>query len=290
VYCSYIGGTDLDENYSLLSLSANRIVIAGRTRSVNFPVSANAFDTTLSCALGNGYVSILQIPVPLLYSTYLGGTGGEWVSNVCVDSEGNIVATGLTSSGDFPVSHDGIDTSLNGASDVFIATLSPSLDQLHYGTYLGGAEQEFSYSMLLLSLDSLWVGGETYSSDFPVTPDAFQPTRPGLISNFLSCISIGSGATVTQRSNSIPTTIKLAAYPNPFNSATNLLFTLSTRRYVTLRIFDVQGRLVRAYPWGFTVAGEHRVIIDGTGLASGMYWIRLESGAVASETKVILLK
>jgi len=82
----------------------------------------------------------------------------------------------------------------------------------------------------------------------------------------------------------------LAAYPNPFNPATQIVFTLPQSGRVQISVFDVTGRRVRTLADGQFSAGEHRMIFDGSELTSGVYFARLSSGSVNKTEKLLLLK
>ena len=76
-------------------------------------------------------------------------------------------STGSTSSSDFPVP-GGFQTSLDGDQDAFIVKIS-SLGAITWGTFLGGSDETYAYSIAPAGRPAFWVVGETYSADFPVT-------------------------------------------------------------------------------------------------------------------------
>ncbi len=80
------------------------------------------------------------------------------------------------------------------------------------------------------------------------------------------------------------------AYPNPFNPSTLIRFSLPRTQKATLTVYDVTGRHVQTLVDGVLSVGEHRTIFDGSGLASGVYFVRLEAGTQAKTTKLLLLK
>lgn len=82
------------------------------------------------------------------------------------------------------------------------------------------------------------------------------------------------------------------AYPNPFNPATQLAFTLPQAGKATLTVYDVLGREVARLVDGRMDAGRHTVTWDATGstVASGTYFCRLESDGQMAVQKLILLK
>jgi photosystem II stability/assembly factor-like uncharacterized protein len=83
-------------------------------------------------------------------------------------------------------------------------------------------------------------------------------------------------------------------FPNPFNPSTNSSFTLPVESNVTLRVFDILGKQISAVSYGVLAAGNHTAHIDGTMLASGMYFYSISAisqydGKKFSETKRMIL-
>jgi hypothetical protein len=83
--------------------------------------------------------------------------------------------------------------------------------------------------------------------------------------------------------------------PNPFNPRTQIAFTLAADGRISLRVFDVSGRLVRALVEGALPAGEHSAIwdgrdADGGDAASGVYFIQMRAGNFAAVHKAVLVR
>ena len=83
--------------------------------------------------------------------------------------------------------------------------------------------------------------------------------------------------------------------PNPFNPRTVIAFDLGEAGRVSLRVYDVAGRLVATLVDGERPAGRHRVewngrIAGGATAASGVYFYRLDAGAFGETKKMILLR
>jgi hypothetical protein len=79
-------------------------------------------------------------------------------------------------------------------------------------------------------------------------------------------------------------------YPNPFNAVTQISFDVPRTAKVNLEVFDIEGRLVRTLASQVFPAGVHDMTYDAREQASGMYVVRMQSGAFASAQKVVLLK
>ena len=79
-------------------------------------------------------------------------------------------------------------------------------------------------------------------------------------------------------------------YPNPFNPTTKLSFVISHSSLVTLRVFDVLGREVATLLNEELKPGTYQKTFDATGLASGVYYYRLEAGSFSQVRKMLVLK
>ena len=87
----------------------------------------------------------------------------------------------------------------------------------------------------------------------------------------------------------------LSIYPNPFNPSTSISFELRESARVVVRIFDVSGRLVKTLADGTFASGPHALLwngcnSNGSAVASGIYFIRLDSSAHTIIQKAILLR
>jgi hypothetical protein len=122
----------------------------------------------------------------LIYSTFLGGSGGDEGNSIAVNAAGHAFVTGSTSSSNFPVKN-AIDASYNGNTDAFVTKVWATGGGLHYSTYLGGSVgpsatnpgQDAGLSLRLDSSDNAYVTGYTRSSNFPTTTGAYRRTLHG---------------------------------------------------------------------------------------------------------------
>jgi hypothetical protein len=90
----------------------------------------------------------------------------------------------------------------------------------------------------------------------------------------------------------IPVAFELAQnYPNPFNPSTRIQFALAGNARVTLEVFDILGRNVGTLINGeLRPAGDHAVMFNAAGFASGVYFYRLSTGARVLTKKMMLIK
>ena len=110
------------------------------------------------------------------YSTYLGGSGQSQATAIAVDSQGNSIIAGYTTSLDLAPGATTIGTPLR--TTAFVAKLTASGNQLMFCTYLGGSLDNRAFALAVDRWDNIYIAGTTSSSNFPVLK-AVQTARHG---------------------------------------------------------------------------------------------------------------
>lgn len=171
VYSTYLGGSNYDSGTAIAVDSHGNAYVTGSTSSMDFPtVNPEQPFYAGSTAI---FVSKLAANGSLVYSTYFGGSASDSSKSIAVDSVGSPYVVGQTSSTDFPL-RNALYPTLNGTQDAFVTRFSPSGNALTYSTYLGGSGFDSAYGVAVDAGHSAYVAGQTGSSDFPVTPGAYQ--------------------------------------------------------------------------------------------------------------------
>jgi hypothetical protein len=126
------------------------------------------------------------------YITYFGGNDNDSATGIAVDGAGRAHVAGRTYSANFPTAATPA-TALAGYQDGFVAVLNPTASAFVFSTYIGGAEFDQATSVAVGSGGSVYVGGYTWSIDFP-TEAAFQAARAGYFDGFLVKFSSTGGS------------------------------------------------------------------------------------------------
>ena len=215
VYSTYLGGSASDQGMGIAVDASGSAYVTGYTQSPDFPIR-NAYLSTLPgiSNIYSGYPPTAFVTKfasdgqSLVYSTFLGGQTYDGGIAIAVDNTGSAYVLGRTASANFPVKN-AFQSSSNGGTHAFVTKLSPAGSSLVYSTYLGGtngSELSWSNGDLIYNAPGgiavdlaghAYVAGGTYSTDFPVTVDAFQPTlSTGFLNAFVTELSPDGSALV----------------------------------------------------------------------------------------------
>ena len=118
----------------------------------------------------------------VIWCSYLGGSGPDGAPSIRVDATGHAYLAGTTSSADFSVTPGAYQRQLRGSQDAFVAKFKADGSGLEYATLLGGSAEDCSAGKHGLAIDlrgRAFIMGETFSDDFPATPQAFQRRYAG---------------------------------------------------------------------------------------------------------------
>jgi hypothetical protein len=191
VYSTYLGGTGVDSAADIAVDSLGAAYVVGNTTSPDFP-SVNPLPVT-----GGGFDAFVAKLAPdgtrLIYSTHLGGSGGEEAFGMAIDGSGAAYVTGNTSSGDFPTMN-ALQPQLVDR-DAFVVKIAPEGGAMIYGTFLGGHGWDRGYDVAVDTAGAAYVTGFTESADFP-TMNALQPALGGPRDAFVSKLSPDGAALV----------------------------------------------------------------------------------------------
>ncbi|MFC2174148.1 SBBP repeat-containing protein, partial [Acidobacteriota bacterium] len=184
-YSTYLGGLFDDSARAIAVDGCGNAYVVGDTESLDFP-TRNPFQAQSKKGfLGpdDGFVAKFDAKGALVYSTYLGGSGGitgpflDHAYGVAVDVDGQVYVTGVSCSPDFPI-QSAWQPTFGGKHDAFVTKIDSTGQRLVYSTYLGGSLSDDGESIAIDASGNAYVVGHTEGDDFP-TLNALQPSRGG---------------------------------------------------------------------------------------------------------------
>ncbi len=131
----------------------------------------------------------LIIDPDLVFSTFIGGSLGDFINGLALAANGNIVVTGATNSLDFPRSADAAQSNNAGFLDIFVTMLRPDASEIVFSTYLGGQNFDAANGIVIMADGSISTCGFTGSTDFPTSLNAIQANNNALPDAFVSQLS-----------------------------------------------------------------------------------------------------
>ena len=191
---TFLGGPSVDLGLGIaLDNEGREIIVTGTTFEDGFPVTPGAFQTDSGGGQGEGDAFVTKInrdATSLVASTRFGGDGRDIGQDIVIGRDNDPYITGSTSSSNLQVTEDALQTGPGGGIDVFGAEFSPGLDDLEFGTYLGGPGDDEPRGAAIDRFGNVWIIGGT-SGGFPTTSSAPLPDYPGgPVSGFLARIPV----------------------------------------------------------------------------------------------------
>ena len=192
-YMSYLGGDYVDACSDLALDGERNPYLTGYTLSDDYPTTPGAWDNQR-----NGVDAVIskfdlseEGSDSLAYSTFVGGSDWEQGAAITVDDQGRALITGLTWSSDYPVTPNAYQRSLMGRGDLMVFKIDALGAMMVASTYLGGNGYETGTGIALDSQDNVYLTGNSGSSDFNTTFDAYDETgeQGCIVSRFIDDLS-----------------------------------------------------------------------------------------------------
>jgi Beta-propeller repeat len=163
--------------------SGNAVAVDGAGNAYFTGLTNGGFPTTAGVISPSGWLSEDAFVTKfsptggLIYSTYLGGSMSDEGLAIAVDTNGNAYVAGATSSGDAPATAGAVQTTLpNSIGAGFVTKINSTATQILYSTFLGGSSRERVNGIAVDGLGKIDVTGNTESTDFPTTVNAWDRT------------------------------------------------------------------------------------------------------------------
>jgi hypothetical protein len=204
IFSTYLGGSDNDFGVRIAVDANGASYVTGLARA-GFPTTPNAFQQTYGGPPGaDAFLSKLSADgSQLLYSTFLGGSGGDGAWGIALDASNVAYLAGQTTSANFPATVGaldmtcGMDGACDGFSDAFMAKLNPGASgaaSLVYATYLGGSSDETAFGIARDATNQVYLIGRTASTNFPTAGVPFQASNGGDFDAFLATLNAAGTA------------------------------------------------------------------------------------------------
>ena len=282
VFAALLGGSGQDFATSVASDAQGNVYVAGLTYSPDFPVTTQAVQTRFGGTC-DAFVAKLGPDGKVIWSTYLGGILDDWATGVALDSAGNVLVTGYTRSGNFPLVNP-VKSTLNSSNaddyDAFVAKLDPNGSKLLYSTFLGGAGDDGAAGIAVDAGGNAYVAVNVNSAaGYPGTqnaPDLYgivvSKLNPqgAVVYSFFHPSGAAGGIALDAGGNAYVTGSSSSAYPStatqalgPLGSAYAIVFKISADG--TKKIYETAlGGSAQTVGTAIAVSGTGEVYVAGS--------------------------
>ena len=194
IYATYIGGGSGDQPHSLIVDSQGNLVVAGRSKSSDYPT----YPSTVPAVIGDGggwdivVTKLNATGSALIGSMRIGGKEDDGVnikdetgngggaslkrnygddarSEVLLDAADNIYLASCTQSPDYSktITAGAFQSKFGGSQDGVVLKINPGCNSIIFNTFLGGKGDDAAYVLVLGANNNIYVGGGTASADMP---------------------------------------------------------------------------------------------------------------------------
>jgi len=260
IWVTYYGGTDHDESCGVAVDSIENIYLVGGTYSVNGIASPGCHQPVLG-GVEDGFIVKFDSSGQRLWGTYYGGTDGDIAISCSIGWNNFIFIAGGTWSSDHISTPNSYQTVLGGWDDGFLAKFNP-IGQRQWGTYYGGSNRDGFVNCSYVKDDTIYMAGNTISSDNIASPGAWQEMHGGgtwdcMLVKLLDCWPIDTAGPV-------------AGPVNVCKPSTGVNFSIPSLAHALTYVWTL--------PSGFTVtsgAGTRTIMVDiGASAVSGNIWVK----------------
>jgi hypothetical protein len=183
-WCTYLGGTLSDIGYSIQYRDAS-VFVVGTTVSISGIASAGASQNTYGGGTSDGVICRFSDTGALMWSTYFGGSGNDLLRGLDLDSAGNLVIAGYSSSSSGLTTAGVHQTAFSGFNDCVVANFTNTGSKI-WCSYFGGSLSDLCLSVAVNSSDEIVLSGYTYSNSGMASAGAYDVTFGGAGDAFLN--------------------------------------------------------------------------------------------------------
>ncbi len=166
--------------------------------------------------------------------------------------------------------------------NVFVASIGASTGSVNWSWSGGGTGIDFGHSLDINASNEIYVLG-TYTG----TAMFGQQQLVSKGSDDVFILHMDENGAVSRPEPNMTGIGGLTVYPNPSHDRVKIAFDLQQKGEIEATVMNLEGKVVLQKPFGQMVPGAHQLDLDMTGLAPGLYFMRLKAGERLQTVKVV---
>jgi len=180
-WSTYFGGSyDSDFSSRIAIDQQGKPTLLGHTYSSDLYVSPGCYDNTFNGVSDVFIARFSSDASSVAFSTFVGGSDSDIGYDLYQDINSVMYVTGITSSGNFPVTSGAYDNSYNDFNDAFVFKINSNASSLVYSTYIGGNNMDIGLGIAVDANGNAIITGSTTSGDYPVTNGAYSTAHSNM--------------------------------------------------------------------------------------------------------------
>ena len=187
IWSTYFGKSGGDFAFEIKVDNFDNVIIGGTTTSSNLYTTAASFQQ-IKEANTDAFISRFDKNGQLKWCTYYGGNGSEDIHALSIDQNYNIIGIGGSFSTNLSTSVGAYQTINDGLMDGYVIKLDSNCVRI-FSTYIGGSGIDDLWGNTTDAIGNIYISGHTNSTDFDLTPGAYQTSNKGNYDTFVSKFS-----------------------------------------------------------------------------------------------------
>ncbi len=184
IWLTYFGSVGSDLAYEIACDATNNLVIGGTSTSSTLHTTATSFQQTMA-GNNDAFIARFSGSGQFKWSTFYGGVGSEDIHAITTDKFGNVIGSGGTFSFNLSTSVGAHQSIKDIGMDCYLIKLD-SMGTRIFSTFFGGNSQDDAYGLACDNNANIYMSGLTSSTNFTITPGAYQSTLGGSADTYLA--------------------------------------------------------------------------------------------------------
>lgn len=229
----------------------------------------------------DAFVAKVDLNGNLIWLTSIGDASFDAIEDIAYRPSGDLIVTGYFQ-GEMAIGGSTLTASDSLDQNVFVASIGASTGSVNWSWSGGGTGIDFGHSLDINASNEIYVLG-TYTG----TAMFGQQQLVSKGSDDVFILHMDENGAVSRPEPNMTGIGGLTVYPNPSHDRVKIAFDLQQKGEIEATVMNLEGKVVLQKPFGQMVPGAHQLDLDMTGLAPGLYFMRLKAGERFQTVKVV---